>query len=606
MTTQLFTSYSRTNDAPTDGEVALLRETIVPDVAHLASLDAQLDRLLLEIQRVQTERKTLLDRIQPYQTILSPIRRIPEDILREIFVACMPQDRNCVMSEKEAPILLGRVCSSWRRLSQSIPYLWTRIHIVEPGAVDRAQLGDRTGMPDFALENLATARKEPCPPNHTLALAVSHRLAALDTWLSRSGSLPLSISFRGSQEKYRAPANHPSTRFLRAICAHSRRWKDVRLRFLQAPSVATPLTLLGPDDVPLLRTLSITPAGSIENFHPLVAWETMAFLSAPNLRRLTYGAHAFLLDDLPIVWEQLAEMEIEYASGWLGQSPSTEMLFQRFDQCPHLRTLSLGLHDRFEIRHEAPIVRVLNELESLAIASKDNCSRFLQLMGAVHAPHLRALSTAVASKQQPISTAIIDFLERCPNLDSFQLTSGGFDPDLVVSILQALPDTLRGLTVAESPLPAWTRVGAAREPDMPLTDTVLASLSVSPRSADPGPALDSFQDFLELPDQAIFEAFMPVTVCPNLEMLSLRNCLEVSDEAILALIRARAHAEEEEGGTGLRRFEISLHRPPEPDSQLEAGVKEFVDRGLEFIVDYAPSKERSTLLSQWIDVDSMF
>ncbi|KAF7296679.1 F-box domain-containing protein [Mycena chlorophos] len=599
--------YRGTNDALTDGELALLRETIAPDVAQLAAIDAQLDRLLLE-------RKTILDRIQPYQTLLSPIRRLPEDVLREIFVACIPLDRNCVMSEKEAPILLGHICSSWRRLSLSIPYLWTRVHVVEPGAVDRAQLGDPAGMHDLALENMATARKEPCPPSHTLALAVSQRLAGFHIWISRSGSLPLSISFRGSQEKSRhgALANHPTARFLYAICRHSRRWQDVRLRFLQSQAVTKSLTRVRPDDVPLLRTLCLTSAdpGSIEHF---LAWETMPFLSAPKLRRLAYGGHGFLVDDLPIVWEHLADLEIEYASERAGQAHSTEMLFQTFDQCPHLRNLGLRFNDRSDINSEALAVRVLDELESLTIASKDSCSRFLQLMGSFHAPHLRTLSisfdnpSAVASNQQVISGTIIRFLEGCPNLDSFQLTCGGFDPDLVVSILQALPNTLRRLTLIDSLRPAWVRVGAAREPaDMPLSDTILQRLAAG--VTPPGPtALASFQDFLELPDQAILDAFMPDAVCPNLEILSLRNCLEVSDEAILALIRARAHAEEEEErGRRLRRFEISFHRPPEAGSQLETGVKEFVDRGYEFVVDYAPSRERSTLLSQWIDVDSMF
>ncbi|KAJ6456394.1 hypothetical protein C8R45DRAFT_1034332 [Mycena sanguinolenta] len=32
-------------------------------------------------------------------------------------MACMPTHRNCVMSAAEAPVILGRICSSWRAIS---------------------------------------------------------------------------------------------------------------------------------------------------------------------------------------------------------------------------------------------------------------------------------------------------------------------------------------------------------------------------------------------------------------------------------------------------------------------------------------------------------
>ncbi|KAJ7022093.1 hypothetical protein C8F04DRAFT_245444 [Mycena alexandri] len=41
-----------------------------------------------------------------------------------------PTHRNRVMSAVEAPVLLGRICRSWRSLTT--PRLWSRLHVVEP------------------------------------------------------------------------------------------------------------------------------------------------------------------------------------------------------------------------------------------------------------------------------------------------------------------------------------------------------------------------------------------------------------------------------------------------------------------------------------------
>ncbi|KAJ7764308.1 hypothetical protein B0H16DRAFT_1526680, partial [Mycena metata] len=69
-----------------------------------------------------------------YNALLSPIRRLPLDVMQEIFLACTSTHRNCVMSALEAPVLLGRICSSWRSIALSTPRLWARLHVVEPGS----------------------------------------------------------------------------------------------------------------------------------------------------------------------------------------------------------------------------------------------------------------------------------------------------------------------------------------------------------------------------------------------------------------------------------------------------------------------------------------
>ncbi|KAJ7646476.1 hypothetical protein FB45DRAFT_712843, partial [Roridomyces roridus] len=50
--------------------------------------------------------------VDSHTALVSYPRRLPVDIVREIFVACLPAHRNAVMSAQEAPLLLSRICSA--------------------------------------------------------------------------------------------------------------------------------------------------------------------------------------------------------------------------------------------------------------------------------------------------------------------------------------------------------------------------------------------------------------------------------------------------------------------------------------------------------------
>ncbi|KAF8138062.1 hypothetical protein K438DRAFT_1427370, partial [Mycena galopus ATCC 62051] len=97
--------------------------------------------------------------IDSNKALISHPRRLPPDIVREIFVACLPVHRNAVMSAQEAPLLLGRICSAWRAITLYTPRLWASLHVPFDYIVD----------------------KEPRTP-------------AVIEWLRRSMACPLSLS----------------------------------------------------------------------------------------------------------------------------------------------------------------------------------------------------------------------------------------------------------------------------------------------------------------------------------------------------------------------------------------------------------------------------
>ncbi|KAF8975690.1 hypothetical protein BDQ17DRAFT_243512 [Cyathus striatus] len=56
------------------------------------------------------------------------------------------------MSAMEAPMLLTRICSSWRRIALSTPRIWSAIHIVLPNIII-----ERQPVPNYHIKERTTA-----------------------------------------------------------------------------------------------------------------------------------------------------------------------------------------------------------------------------------------------------------------------------------------------------------------------------------------------------------------------------------------------------------------------------------------------------------------
>ncbi|KAJ6561749.1 hypothetical protein B0H19DRAFT_943110, partial [Mycena capillaripes] len=122
-----------TNAVPSDTDCQHIRELLVGRQKEVAELTAEIERLQSLISQLSKKRDQLNDFITPHLALISPTRRLPADVVAEVFAACLPADRNAIMSSAEAPLLLCHVCRAWRSLALSIPHLWASLHIVAPG-----------------------------------------------------------------------------------------------------------------------------------------------------------------------------------------------------------------------------------------------------------------------------------------------------------------------------------------------------------------------------------------------------------------------------------------------------------------------------------------
>jgi hypothetical protein len=74
----------------------------------------------ITINQMQEERGCLEEQVIHTMAYLSPIRRLPIDLLRDIFMWSF-EDYSC------QAWILAAVCSSWRRLALRMPRIWSKV-----------------------------------------------------------------------------------------------------------------------------------------------------------------------------------------------------------------------------------------------------------------------------------------------------------------------------------------------------------------------------------------------------------------------------------------------------------------------------------------------
>ncbi|KAF9444965.1 hypothetical protein P691DRAFT_676615, partial [Macrolepiota fuliginosa MF-IS2] len=118
----------RTNNSPTDNESALARNALAKSLGSINLIDNEISHFQDRLETLSLEQQQLYASLETYRGSLAPVRRLFPEILQEVFYHCLPTAHNAVMSATEAPLLLGRVCSQWRRVAYSTPKLWASIH----------------------------------------------------------------------------------------------------------------------------------------------------------------------------------------------------------------------------------------------------------------------------------------------------------------------------------------------------------------------------------------------------------------------------------------------------------------------------------------------
>ncbi|KAJ7434902.1 hypothetical protein B0H11DRAFT_2115982 [Mycena galericulata] len=291
-----FKDILHTNAVPSDAERQTIRDFLVGPREEIAVLTDEIVVTQALLDELISKRAILDEFVAAHLALASPVRRVPTDIMQEIFVASLPSGQNSTITEQDAPLLLCHICRAWRGLALSMPRLWASLHIVAPPNVRMISMND-----------------------------------TVNSWLSRSGTLPLAISVAVPPTS----GQIPDISMLHTLIAFSLRWEHIKFTFPTYESLS-PLASLSPADVPILRTVAISCFAQ----HRIVKeWNNVGFLATPSVHSSCIGAKNAPPSSIPLHWERLRQLSFRGS----GVSIPADLVLDILRKCPLLETFSVAV-----------------------------------------------------------------------------------------------------------------------------------------------------------------------------------------------------------------------------------------------------------------------
>lgn len=121
-------------DPPTKDTLASARRLLQENRKSIRTLSARIGAAELALAEIVRESRCAISELQAekerlvqaeFATLayLSPVRTLPQELVREIFMWCFEEHPCCAW-------VLAAVCTSWRRLALRMPLLWSKIRLL--------------------------------------------------------------------------------------------------------------------------------------------------------------------------------------------------------------------------------------------------------------------------------------------------------------------------------------------------------------------------------------------------------------------------------------------------------------------------------------------
>ncbi|KAJ3800867.1 hypothetical protein GGU11DRAFT_754065 [Lentinula aff. detonsa] len=410
-----------TNVAPSTQERCIIADLLEKKVQQVRKLEEMARMLNNELVQAR-------DDLLEHKALLSGVRKLPVEILSEIFSQCLPEvDTSSVIWSPEphpnqAPLLLTQVCRSWRSIAIATPRLWSALII-------NASNGS---------------------PSHS---------AITRLWLDRSRNVPLTLTllvratdrFDGGRRatSYEEFVPLAATKVLTMFVSHLPRVRALALLFALPVIRAIPkLHPVGDNVCNQLEKLHLVT--SFENTAQEITWTRSLVHSAPNLRHLYFDSS---MVPLPIVrgeeWcLRLRTINLDAAYGIPPQD-----FFLLLRNSPELVQCVIVMNLDESLNHltrwdEMPKV-VHSALQELSLSSEDI---FLgNVLNLLTLPALVSLKLSTVGDEAWPHTELMNFLSRslCI-LKELKLDSERMTDDQFLIYLGLVNKSLRALY-----LPTW-------------------------------------------------------------------------------------------------------------------------------------------------------
>ncbi|KAJ7464474.1 hypothetical protein FB451DRAFT_1179599 [Mycena latifolia] len=200
-----------TNRPPLDPEIPCIQRVIAAKQARKMRLDAQIAAVEKSLKKLIEDRCVLEEEIKKHEGTLSPLRRMPPELLSLVFIFARPSDRD------PAPWIFSQVCRYWRATAIFQPTFWASVVL------------------DFGWESYRTTTE-----------------FRLETHLQRSGNLPLNISFKC---RFSDECTEQELGVMKVIANHCARWEKILIS--APPSLFSDLACVR-GHLPILRSLNLS------------------------------------------------------------------------------------------------------------------------------------------------------------------------------------------------------------------------------------------------------------------------------------------------------------------------------------------------------------
>lgn len=373
-----------------------LRMCLSTSQKEMGHMDAKIEGLEEQLTQLYETKSRLQEHIDRFECVLSPIRRVPTDVLHTIFFHCLPTGHDPIISAREAPLLLTRICRVWRQTAFTSPSLWAKIYITfsDEGSHFDPQIS--YGLTKQHLSN-------------TLRL----RCSAVEQWLSRSGACPLSISILYTNDKWvffddQYPGNSTNTLMLFSILARfSSRWQKLKLkmpievyRILEAMVPVSKLSALTTFRASFTRQVTGNLPGD---------GQEISFFDSPNLATLSVT--------MPELWKGFRSMSSITSPNLttltdlsINRGISAPEAISLLQNCPNLECLALNLEG--DSNHTATSSLPLRNMISLPLLHSVSIVECIHPTDAfdfyerIDAPHLERIEYS----NQPVSHEFIHII----------------------------------------------------------------------------------------------------------------------------------------------------------------------------------------------------
>jgi len=353
----------------------------------LAKAEAKVARIDAQIEDLVCERDRELNNVAILRSMLSPIRKMPTELLEEFFFLAIHREKDEFSSLQRRMFILTQVCALWRTIVHATPRLWAEPLYLRPEKITKKYV---------ALTQL---------------------------WLGRSYPLPLSVSL----ETWKLRDKDRISPLVNTLLSVSTCLKDLTL---DLPSLSL-LEELPQSSLDLLETLSLSDSRSSRSPHEPVT----AFLTASRLRSVTLNVNHITL--FPMPWSQLTALVIVNHTT-LGTC--RRILLQCMNLVSAKFETAVGTADA-DIS-DPPVV--LSSLEQLDLRLDESAPGGLvfPFFQSFALPALKALDLIyiLGSNDPGWSREIFSqFLLRSPNLNHFECWRSELDADDLMSVLHNIP-----------------------------------------------------------------------------------------------------------------------------------------------------------------------